>query len=116
MPNTEALVSPLLILPPYNRCPLRDRAFDSTFERRTLSYFQFKKFTIEQEMCSMKVCTDSCLFGAWVAARMASKAVGPAGIVDIGTGTGLLSLMLAQKLAAPIDAVEIDINCFSQAV
>lgn len=72
-------------------------------------YFQFKQFKIEQEKCAMKVCTDSCLFGAWV---MPDENTGT--ILDIGTGTGLLSLMLAQKCHASIHGVEIDEAAYSQ--
>lgn len=65
------------------------------------TYFQFKQFRIEQERCAQKVCTDSCIFGAWAAVEQARS------ILDIGTGTGLLALMAAQRSAAHITAVEI---------
>ncbi|AWW00250.1 tRNA1(Val) (adenine(37)-N6)-methyltransferase [Arcticibacterium luteifluviistationis] len=72
--------------------------------------FRFKQFTIHQDQCAMKVCIDSCIFGAWVNVSENDK------ILDIGTGTGLLSLMLAQKnKSLKIDAVEIDEDAYGQA-
>lgn len=70
--------------------------------------FQFKQFTVSQGRCGMKVGTDGVLLGAW--------ARGGAHILDIGTGTGLIALMMAQRFPeATIDAIEIDHNAATQA-
>jgi tRNA1Val (adenine37-N6)-methyltransferase len=76
------------------------------------AYFQFKQFIIHQDRCAMKVTTDGCLFGAWVAAQLKKQPA--SSLLDIGTGTGLLSLMIAQQCDAEIDAVEIDKDSFDQ--
>lgn len=81
-------------------------------------YFRFKEFTIHQDKCSMKVCTDACIFGACVAGSIGNNIPQMAGsnCLDIGSGTGLLSLMIAQKNPnSIIDAIEIEKNAYEQA-
>lgn len=73
-------------------------------------YFRFKEFTVYQDRCAMKVTTEACLLGAWVAAQKlpAQK------VLDIGGGTGLLTLMLAQQMKAELFAIEKETDAFEQ--
>ncbi|MCX7546984.1 methyltransferase [Xanthomarina sp. F1114] len=74
--------------------------------------FQFKEFSVNQERCAMKIGTDSVLLGAWTSIKKQ-----PFSILDIGAGTGVLALMLAQRSNAElIDALEIDDEAYEQCV
>jgi tRNA1Val (adenine37-N6)-methyltransferase len=78
------------------------------------TFFQFKKFIVHQEHTSMKVCTDACLFGAWAASDQ--NITDAHKILDIGAGTGLLSLLVAQaNNNATITAVEIEQEAATEA-
>ena len=72
-------------------------------------FFQFKQFTIRHDKCAMKVGTDGVLLGAWAGTESCSR------ILDVGTGTGLIALMLAQRSKAVVDAIDIDANACLQA-
>ncbi len=75
------------------------------------SYFQFKQFRVEQGRCAMKITTDACIQGAWTPLHGDVRR-----ILDVGTGTGLLALMLAQRTTeALIDAIELDAEAATQA-
>jgi tRNA1Val (adenine37-N6)-methyltransferase len=70
--------------------------------------FQFKQFTVEQELCAMKVGTDGVLLGAWTN--------GGQRILDAGTGTGVIAMMLAQRYPeARVTAIDIDEGAVRQA-
>ena len=77
-----------------------------------MSTFNFKQFSVQQDKCAMKIGTDSVLLGAWCPIDN-----NPFSILDIGAGTGVLSLMLAQRShAEQIDALEIDEDAYEQCV
>lgn len=73
-------------------------------------FFQFKQFIIRHDKCAMKVGTDGVLLGAWANTGLCRS------ILDVGTGTGLIALMLAQRSTALIDAIDIDADACTQAV
>jgi len=74
--------------------------------------FKFKQFTINQNQCAMKIGTDGVLLGAWCSLEHK-----PNSILDVGSGTGILGLMLAQRCNADIiDAIEIDDKAYQQCV
>lgn len=74
--------------------------------------FKFKQFSVNQDRCAMKIGTDGVLLGAWT-----PLINNPYNVLDIGAGTGILSLMLAQRSnAEQIDAIEIDEDAYEQCV
>ena len=73
------------------------------------TYFSFKQFTVHHDRCAMKVGTDGVLLGAWTDVSSSRR------ILDIGTGTGLIALMLAQRSSARITAIDIDSEAVEQA-
>lgn len=77
-----------------------------------MSKFSFKQFSVQQDKCAMKIGTDSVLLGSWCPIEN-----NPFSVLDIGAGTGVLSLMLAQRShAEQIDALEIDEDTYEQCV
>lgn len=76
-----------------------------------MGVFKFKEFTVNQDKCAMKIGTDGVLLGAWANPKESFS------ILDIGTGTGVIALQMAQRSSAElIDALEIDAAAFEQAV
>lgn len=82
----------------------------STFaDKMANDYFQFKQFTVFHQLCAMKVGTDGVLLGAWAGTEDTRR------ILDVGTGSGLIALMLAQRSEAHIDAIDIHPDAVRQA-
>ena len=73
-------------------------------------FFRFKQFTVYHDRCAMKVGIDGVLLGCWTNVAKAST------VLDIGTGTGLIALMIAQRTDAHIDSIDIDEGAFEQAI
>lgn len=74
------------------------------------SYFEFKQFVICHDKCAMKVGTDGVLLGAWTEVESGVRR-----LLDIGTGSGLIAIMLAQKCGAEIVGIDIDSDAAKQA-
>ncbi len=74
------------------------------------NYFQFKQFLIRQEKSAMRIGTDGVLLGAWTDTSHSEN------ILDIGTGTGLIAIMLAQRSNAKITGVEIEVQAANEAI
>lgn len=76
------------------------------------SVFRFKQFSVQQDKCAMKIGTDGVLLGAWTALKQQ-----PSSILDVGAGTGVIALMLAQRSSAlDINALEINDKAYEQCV
>ena len=91
-----------------NRRPIINKKCVSLRRFMANDYFQFRCFTVHQGRCAMKVGTDATLLGAW--------AHGGQTVLDIGTGTGLLALMMAQRLpASRVVAIDVDSEAVEQA-
>lgn len=74
--------------------------------------FKFKQFSVAHDRCAMKVGTDAVILSAWAAINHLPKS-----ILDIGAGSGILSLMLSQRSNANlIDGLEIEVEAFEQCV
>eukprot|EP01080_Neovahlkampfia_damariscottae_P010039 gene10039-2358_t len=86
-------------------------------KRQRSTQFRFKQFVINQDKCGMKVCTDSVLFGAFITKILEKeKERKVKNLLDIGSGTGLLSILISQKFDFLIDAVEYDSDAFKQSI
>jgi len=79
------------------------------YRMRENTCFRFKQFTIYHDKCAMKVGTDGVILGAWAHVKKRKR------ILDIGTGSGLIALMMAQRTSAAIDAIELDEQAAQQA-
>ena len=74
-----------------------------------MDYFEFKQFRVYHDHCAMKVGTDGVLLGAWADVENSKR------ILDIGCGTGLIALMVAQRSNAEVVGIDIDSNAAEQA-
>ena len=74
------------------------------------NYFQFKQFKIIQEKAAMKIGTDGVLLGAW------AHVSGVKSVLDVGTGTGVIAIMMAQRSTAKIIGIEIEKNAAGESI
>ena len=78
-------------------------------------FFHFKQFTVRHDKCAMKVGTDGVLLGAWADVGLSNPLIKQ--VLDVGAGTGLIALMIAQRnIQAVIDAIDIDKESCEQAI
>jgi tRNA1Val (adenine37-N6)-methyltransferase len=78
--------------------------------------FRFKQFSVAHDKCAMKVNTDGVLLGAWASSNQSDFSLTAGQILDIGTGTGVIALMMAQQFHnAKVDAIDIDEGAYLQA-
>lgn len=77
--------------------------------------FHFRQFAVAHDRCAMKVNTDSVVMGAMVARHCEEVNFNGSKVLDIGTGSGIIALMLAQKMQAEIDGIEINLDAYEQA-
>ena len=78
-------------------------------------YFHFKQFTVFHDKCGMKVGTDGVLLGAWADVSSIQNTTPKAKFLDVGTGCGLIALMLAQRSKSYIKGIDIESDAVNQA-
>jgi tRNA1Val (adenine37-N6)-methyltransferase len=87
----------------------KNQALINKGDKMGAPFFSFKQFTVYHDKCAMKVGTDGVLLGAWADVSSAKT------ILDVGTGSGLIALMLAQRCEAMITAIDVETSAVEQA-